>query len=281
MIVIGIAGFIRTEWIAMDRGEILHHIFTKGIVPFVQTRREISRIVRLELPSFFFENKIKQVFFYGIACAQPDNKKIIESALIAHFKAPIYVDHLLLAASRSLYQDEAGITSIVDSSTLTCLYDGEYIVKYLFNGGYILGDEGSSSELAKLFISDLVKGFVPQNLSDIYMTNFDTNFNNLMETFYSGFAIQSLNTTVQFLYEHSDDPYVLNLIKTNFTLYVERNLCKFDDIYNKKIKIIGSFAYRFRDVLIEVLKEKGITVDSIVESAMDGLIEYHKNHPIY
>ena len=58
MIVIGIAGYIQTEWIALEHGEVLQHVYTKGIVPFLQSRREISRIVRLELPSFFFENKI-------------------------------------------------------------------------------------------------------------------------------------------------------------------------------------------------------------------------------
>lgn len=53
MIVIAISGYIQTEWIALEQGEILQHVFTQGIVPFLHTRREISRIVRLELPPFF------------------------------------------------------------------------------------------------------------------------------------------------------------------------------------------------------------------------------------
>ncbi len=281
MIVIGISGYIQTEWIAFEHGEVLQHVYTKGIVPILQSRREISRIVRLELPSFFFENKIKQVFFYGIACNVPENKKLIESALVAHFKAPIYVDHFMLGAARAVFKDEPGITCVMNTSSATCLYDGESITKFSFNGGYILGDVGSSSELSRLFISDIIKGFVPKDLADEFKKDFDTNLSGLMGMLYNGPAFEALNEAAQFLYEHADNEYISELIKTNFENFINGNLGNYDELKNQKIRVVGDFAFRFKDILQEVLKEKKIEVDKIIESAIDGLMEYHINHPIY
>ena len=281
MIVIAISGYIQTEWIALEQGEILQHVFTQGIVPFLHTRREISRIVRLELPSFFFENKSKQVFFYGIACAQPENKKLIESALVAHFKTPIYVDHILLGASRSLYQDETGITCIMNTSSATCQYNGNRITKYGLSGGYILGDEGSRTELSKLFISDIIKGFVPQELSEEYNKLYETNTNSLLEALYRGPAFQAFESTADFLIDHANNPYVKQLIKTNFQNFTKRNLIKYDNHTDKRIRIVGKFAFRFKDLLQEVFDEKHLKVEKIVETSMQGLIEYHIKHPIY
>ena len=208
--------------------------------------------------------------------------KLVESALVAHFKAPIYVDHLLLAASRSVYKEgEEGITCILNTSALTCVYDGEHITKYLLNGGYVFGDEGSSNELSKLFISDIIKGFAPKELSDLYKLNFNSDFNNLMKTFYSGIAIQSFDSTVYFLIEHAGNPYVINLIKKNFQNFIKRNLSKLEGVEYHKIKIVGKFAYHFKDLLQETFEENNIKIDAIVESAMEGLIDYHIKHPIY
>ena len=281
MIVIGISGYIQTEWIALEHGEVLQHVYTKGIVPFLQSRREISRIVRLELPSFFFENKIKQVFFYGIACNVPENKRLIESALVAHFKSPIYVDHIMLGSARAVFQDEPGITCVINTSSATCLYDGETITKFGFNGGYILGDVGSSSELARLFISDIIKGFVPKKLAEEYKKHFDTNLSGLIGTLYNGPAFEALDETAKFLFEHSDNDYVSQLIKTNFENFINGNLGNYDELKNQKIRVVGDFAYRFKEILQKAMNEKKIEVDKIIGSAMDGLQEYHINHPIY
>ena len=206
---------------------------------------------------------------------------MIESALVAHFKTPIYVDHILLGASRSLYQDETGITCIMNTSSATCQYNGNRITKYGLSGGYILGDEGSRTELSKLFISDIIKGFVPQELSEEYNKLYETNTNSLLEALYRGPAFQAFESTADFLIDHADNPYVKQLIKTNFQNFTKRNLIKYDNLTDKRIRIVGKFAFRFKDLLQEVFDEKHLKVEKIVETSMQGLIEYHIKHPIY
>jgi hypothetical protein len=48
------SGSTRTEWALIDGDYVTEHIFTEGINPFFQSRREISRSVRLGLPEHTF-----------------------------------------------------------------------------------------------------------------------------------------------------------------------------------------------------------------------------------
>ena len=53
------SGSTRTEWALVEDNHLIQRAFTEGINPFYQTRREISRNVRLALPEIFFRKKIE------------------------------------------------------------------------------------------------------------------------------------------------------------------------------------------------------------------------------
>ena len=43
----------RTEWVLADGDKIVEHVFTEGLNPYFQTRKEISHSIRLNLPDAF------------------------------------------------------------------------------------------------------------------------------------------------------------------------------------------------------------------------------------
>lgn len=47
------SGSTRTEWALVEDNHLIQRVFTEGLNPFFQTRREISRSVRLGLPDIF------------------------------------------------------------------------------------------------------------------------------------------------------------------------------------------------------------------------------------
>lgn len=51
------SGSTRTEWALVEDNHLVQRVFTEGLNPFFQTRREISRSVRLGLPESFFKKK--------------------------------------------------------------------------------------------------------------------------------------------------------------------------------------------------------------------------------
>ena len=75
-----------SEWSLIDGNNVVAHAIISGINPYFQTRREISHIIRLELPRDFFKRRWDRVMFYGAGCSTPERKKIVELSLVAQFK---------------------------------------------------------------------------------------------------------------------------------------------------------------------------------------------------
>lgn len=269
------SGSTRTEWALVEDNHLVQRVFTEGLNPFFQTRREISRSVRLGLPESFFKKKLDQVYYYGAGCSSYEKKNILGASLVAQFKTPIQVESDLLAAARGLFKCEAGIACILGTGSNSCFYDGKIIVKNVKAAGYILGDEGSGTVLGKLFLADLLKGLAPKELANEFHEKFRISVNDVMESVYNlPFPNRFLGTIAYFLGDYMDNEYVYNLLTNNLRSFFNRNVCQYDYI-NYPIRFVGSLAYAYPDILQEVAQEFGVEIDVIEETPMNGLIEFH------
>lgn len=269
------SGSTRTEWALVEDNHLVQRVFTEGLNPFFQTRREISRSVRLGLPESFFKKKLDQVYYYGAGCSSYEKKNILGASLVAQFKTPIQVESDLLAAARGLFKCEARIACILGTGSNSCFYDGKIIVKNVKAAGYILGDEGSGAVLGKLFLADLLKGLAPKELANEFHEKFRISVNDVMESVYNlPFPNRFLGTIAYFLGDYMDNEYVYNLLTNNLRSFFNRNVCQYDYI-NYPIRFVGSLAYAYPDILQEVAQEFGVEIDVIEETPMNGLIEFH------
>ena len=269
------SGSTRTEWALVEDNHLVQRVFTEGLNPFFQTRREISRSVRLGLPESFFKKKLDQVYYYGAGCSSYEKKNILGASLVAQFKTPNQVESDLLAAARGLFKCEAGIACILGTGSNSCFYDGKIIVKNVKAAGYILGDEGSGAVLGKLFLADLLKGLAPKELANEFHEKFRISVNDVMESVYNlPFPNRFLGTIAYFLGDYMDNEYVYNLLTNNLRSFFNRNVCQYDYI-NYPIRFVGSLAYAYPDILQEVAQEFGVEIDVIEETPMNGLIEFH------
>ncbi|NDV81025.1 hypothetical protein [Bacteroides sp. 51] len=269
------SGSTRTEWALVEDNRLVQRVFTEGLNPFFQTRREISRSVRLGLPESFFRKKLEQVYFYGAGCSSFEKKNIMGASLVAQFKTPIQVESDLLAAARGLFQCEAGIACILGTGSNSCFYDGKIISKNVRAGGYILGDEGSGAALGKIFLSDVLKNLAPKELINAYYEKFRITHNEVMDSVYNHpFPNRFLTTTSYFLADFLDTDYVYNLLMNNLRSFFTRNVTQYD-YGNYPIRFVGSVAHNFSEQLREVGKEFGVELDVIEETPMSGLIEFH------
>lgn len=269
------SGSTRTEWALVEDNHLVQRVFTEGLNPFFQTRREISRSVRLGLPESFFKKKLDQVYYYGAGCSSYEKKNILGASLVAQFKTPIQVESDLLAAARGLFKCEAGIACILGTGSNSCFYDGKIIVKNVKAAGYILGDEGSGAVLGKLFLADLLKGLAPKELANEFHEKFRISVNDVMESVYNlPFPNRFLGTIAYFLGDYMDNEYVYNLLTNNLRSFFNRNVRQYDYI-NYPIRFVGSLAYAYPDILQEVAQEFGVEIDVIEETPMNGLIEFH------
>lgn len=269
------SGSTRTEWVLVEDNNLIQRAFTEGLNPFFQTRREISRSVRLGLPELFFKKKLEQVYFCGAGCSSHEKKNILGASLVAQFKTPIQVESDLLAAARGLFKCEAGIACILGTGSNSCFYDGKIIAKNVKAGGYILGDEGSGAVMGKHFLSDVLKGLAPKDITNDFYDKFRINANEVMESVYNRpFPNRFLATVSYFLADYLNEDYVYNLITSNLRSFFTRNVCQYD-YQNYPVRFVGSLAYHYADLLREIAKEFVINLQVIEETPINGLIEYH------
>ncbi|MGN0309903.1 MAG: hypothetical protein ACI4C3_04870 [Bacteroides sp.] len=269
------SGSTRTEWALVEDQQLVQHAFTEGLNPYFQTRREISRSVRLGLPEVFFKKKLEQVHYYGAGCNSLEKRNTLGASLVAQFKTPIQVESDLLAAARGLFKTEAGIACILGTGSNSCFYNGKIIVKNVRSGGYILGDEGSGAVIGMKFLSDVLKGLSPAGVTSDFFDKFRTTPNDIMESVYNRpFPNRYLASVAYFLADYMTVDYVASLVTNSFFDFFRRNIRQYD-YQSYPTRFVGSLAYRYADPLRDVAKEFGVTVDKIEETAMKGLIDFH------
>lgn len=264
-----------SEWSLVDGNNVVAHAVISSINPYFQTRREISHIIRLELPREFFKRRWDKVLFYGAGCSTQERKKIVELSLVAQFKTPVNVESDLVGAAHGLLQHDAGLACILGTGSNSCFYDGERITKSVRAGGFILGDEGSGSAMGRLFLSDVLKDLAPRELIEEFYAVNKTNSAGIMDAVYNNpHANHNLHNYSFFLADHLDNEYAHNLVTNEIKRFFDRNLCQYD-YKDYPVCFVGPVATRYSEILLQVSYSYNVNVKKIVSDSMPGLVAYH------
>jgi N-acetylglucosamine kinase-like BadF-type ATPase len=277
MILIADSGSTKTDWCVLDNAVVLKHVYTKGINPFYQTQEEIAIEIEINLVPELKDLNIQKIYFYGAGCSFPEKKQLVISALISHFnKADIEVESDLLGAARALFASNDGIACILGTGSNSCFYNGTEIVENVSPLGFILGDEGSGAVLGKTLIADCLKNQLTPKLKDKLLSDYKLTPAIILDNVYKqAFPNRFLAKLTPFILEHIDEPSIFNIVYDSFDAFFVRNVMQYD-FENKKVGFVGSIAFHFRDTLEIVASERGIAISEIVQSPMNGLVEYHK-----
>lgn len=280
MILLADSGSTKTDWCLVDRGELVLQVFTKGTNPFFQTEDEIGEEVEKHLMPELGNRSIDAVYFYGAGCAFPEKNEIVRAAIARHINAPIEVGSDLLAAAHALCGNEPGIACIMGTGSNSCFYDGKEIVSNVSPLGFILGDEGSGAVLGKLFVGDCLKNRISPTLQDKFFKQFNLTRADILDRVYKQpFPNRFLASLSPFLAQNIEQPELHSLVLNSFKSFFTRNVMQYN-YRNYKVHFVGSVAYHYEPVLEEAAKEAGITLGTIIQSPMKGLITYHSlfNH---
>lgn len=278
MNLIAVSGSDQTEWAFVEQDELVDLQKTEGLNPYFQTRREMSRSIRLGLGEAYFKRKLGHVYFYGAGCNGGDRKRMVGHSLVAQFKTPVTVESDLLGATRSMCMDSAGIMCILGTGSNSCFYDGAHIVKNVRAGGYILGDEGSASSIGRAFLSDVLKELAPSDLISSFYFQHQTTAHEVMRTVYDKpLPHYYLSSIATFLADYQHMEYVRDLVTDNFKLFLTRNLFQYA-YHQYPVYFTGKTAVTFAPLLRAVCREAGFEPEMINDHVVEGLMKYHATH---
>ena len=277
IILIADSGSTKTDWVLCNGSIIVKRIKTQGLNPTIQSSDEILAVLKAELADNIDTTAPQKIFFYGAGCAYETANNRMKQALEAIFttkEIEIYSD--LLASARALCGHEEGIACILGTGSNSCLYDGKNIIDNTPSMGYILGDEGSGAHLGRQLVSDCIKKQLPATICKKFLTQYNLTVAGILErVYYEPLPNRYLASFAPFLAENRNNAEIKALLKHCFTLFFQRNTM----IYRRSwlpIHIVGGIGITFANELKETAESLGLSIGNIVESPMNGLIEYHK-----
>ncbi|MDR2231940.1 MAG: ATPase [Tannerella sp.] len=277
MILIADSGSTKTSWCVADAGRAVQTVPTSGLNPYFQTEDDIrNRLIQELLPQLETDaNDIRAIHFYGAGCAF-EKVAVMQKAIETATKVPVIeVNSDLLGAARALCGQQPGIACILGTGSNSCFYDGSQIAQNVSPLGFILGDEGSGAALGKLLVGDLLKGMMPNELRDKFLTQYDLTPAQIIDRVYrQPFPNRFLAGLSPFLAENISEPMIHALVLNSFKSFITRNVMKYDT-QTRIIHFTGSIAYYYKDILMEATAALGFSTGKIVQSPLQGLVDFH------
>ena len=257
-------GATKTDWLSLSGTSIRTPGINLAHTPPERLKTILDQVVEEIGPG------ITDIYFYaaGLVGESPvDLRKWFPDARVEYASD-------MLGVARAACGREPGLAAIIGTGANTCQYDGTRISRQIHCGGFIVGDEGSSAVLGRLFITDFLKGYVPGDLAEAFSQKFPSDYPLIVKNIYRSAApSRYLGSFAPFLlsfYETSE--YVRNLVDNNFRAFFERTIKQYEAL---PVGIIGGYGYACRDILQRIGKEFGVSFSSIEASPLSGLQKYH------
>lgn len=278
MILIADSGSTKTEWVAVSNDGVACSIKTSGINPVYQTTDEILADIKESVLPTFASLAITQVFFYGAGCLPEKVDGVVGAIAHCFPNASVSVQTDLVGAAVALCGDTPGIACILGTGSNSCFWDGKSIAKNVSPLGFILGDEGSGAVLGKLLVADILKNQLSETVTKKFFNEFGITASDIINKVYrQPFPNRFLASLTRFMGENREEVEIRNIIVANFVLFIKRNVMQYD--YQRyPVNFIGSIAFYFKDMLEEAAAVTGITVGTIIQSPIDGLVKFHSKN---
>lgn len=278
MILIADGGSTKTNWCLITEEEKKTLFNTEGYNPYFSSTDYIIDSLNKNLPSDLKRSEIKEVNYYGAGVHNEEKSKIVADAMKVIFpNAKINIGHDLLAAARALLGDERGFAAILGTGTNTCIYDGEDIEFNIDSLAYILGDEGSGCYIGKKLLSDYIRGYMPDNVREVFWETFKLTPEDILNKVYTEpLPNRFCASFSKFVYDITTNiEYSRNLVKSSFNDFFKNLVSHYPNYKSYKLNCIGSVAYNFRNILEEVANEYDMELGKIIRSPIDDLVSYH------
>lgn len=276
MILICDCGSTKAEWTLLDGNDVAKRFITNGFNPNFTDNLTMNNIIGEAINSIDNQN-VNSVYFYGSGCGSDGNQlkiKLIFSKLCPQAKAEVYPD--TLAACHALFGKNPGVACILGTGSNACVYDGENITQSVASLGFMLGDEGSGCHIGKRIVHDYFLGIMPEDLRAKFDEKYHLNRDAFLKRVYQGEQpSRYLAEFTMFAMEYIENQYIKKIVGECFEEFmnVEMRL----DASLHDIAFVGSVAFTFKDILLQVLENHNIKCSKIIKSPMDGLIEYYQN----
>jgi len=277
MILIADSGSTKTDW-RLISGKEIRSMSTRGINPYHSSEKEIKE----ELDKLDFqgsEHNIHEIYFYGSGVANEEMKEKIHQALQNRIGVHPYIQvhDDLIGVARALFQDKSGIACILGTGSNSGLYKDGKISDKVPAMGYSLGDEGGGADIGKRLVNALHKRNLSDQLREAIVAEEGLTMDQILENVYNRpHANRYLASLTRIAAKYIEHKEIRDIVAAAFNDFIGKNISKYSHYSDLEIGFAGSVAFYFKDILSEVLDMHGLKISQIIQSPIDGLVNFHQ-----
>lgn len=275
-ILIADSGSTKTEWVLIKNGN-KEYFKSDGLNPYFRTHGQLSEAIRNGVKKSISEVKVDKIFFYGSGSGNASRKAILENAIRENFpESEIQIESDLLGAAIACFGNKPGVACILGTGSNSCVYDGKEIVKNIPSLGFVFGDEGSGGYFGKRILNGYYYKTMPEDLRKALDETSDMTLESILHKIYEEpQANRFVASFSKMLSDHKNHPYIKDMVKRGFEAFADKQLGYFNESKEMEIGFVGSIASVYKDILDEVLQERGMDLAIVVRKPLDNLVKFH------
>lgn len=216
------------------------------------------------------------VHAYAAGAGSPARAASLQALLQACWpQAVVAVESDLTGAARALFAHAEGVALILGTGMNAghCV-DGR-IGDRIVSLGYILGDEGSGTDLGRTLLVAALRGKIPADLQQALLPE-GMDMDRVVEHLYRGAAPQAwLAAHARMLAEHRAHPFVAGLLADRFGALAARLREDLPAAISVEVRATGAVADAFQDELRRALAERGLRLTEVLAEPLPRLLQYH------
>ena len=272
-ILIADSGGTKTDWCYIENGQPVY-LKTEGLHPFY-----LDTVPRLaELNNKIGHLNPEKIWFYGAGCLNDQKAAPLKKLLNSLFPSvPAEFRSDLCGAGRAFFGDEPGIVAILGTGSGSGLMKDAELIRQVPPLGYILGDEGSAADIAKIILKDYLRNNTSEEISK-WIQSVQPGLN--METVYQKLYIEKagskyLGSISGEILSGSCPESIFIYVENAFHEFVRQQLLPHKDFPVKDVAFTGGVAANHPELLKTVLNSYGFNIKSISAGVIDNLCRYH------
>ena len=269
------AGATKTAFILLyDRGKEQGRFTGAGINPNYTEQSDILRVFAQFVKQYPESAHTDLVRYYGAGCAFPANQQRMAELIAAFFPlADVRVFSDLMAVCHALSDGKPCIAGILGTGAASCLYDGKDITKIAPSLGYMLGDEGSGTNLGKRLLTAYLNGSLPAALVDQLQTEYGLTRQGVIDRIYRQSAPNAFMASFAlFLRQHLRYKFVHGLVLQAFEDFFASQKIHYPEAETLYWHLSGSVAYHFQKVVREAAARQCCCIGEIVDAPLPRLV---------
>jgi N-acetylglucosamine kinase-like BadF-type ATPase len=263
------SGSTKADWVMIDTQTSQ---WLKSSFPGWNLQLPLDRSTRSD-EQLSLLSQADKVYFYGAGVNSSDAVETIQT-MVGRDKTLIAKSDLDAACIGSL-GDKKGIVGIIGTGSISCYWDGDKTEIMIPSLGFIMSDEGGGVDLGKEILKAYFYKEMPAETQIMMEAHFETDRKAILNNIYKSSAPNRFIAEYSKLLTIANDEWSKKLVRDRLILYIQKRILP---IFNKKpveIAFVGSIAFVFNEILLEICHEYGLTVKMTLKSPIEGLIKYH------